>query len=249
MSSTRQIFLSLLLLIPYTLADTSSLQAQEGALGTLLLDDNAPKFSSGQVLASGWTTDQSSGPEFRLPQASNPVIDSYELPLAGESIDCGGTKSEQIQPTRRLRRSRLVGKREGTSCEDPQLQRSNPASGSGSRGGRSETKGPRPGQQPRHPEPEDGVVQDLVSRVRGVLGEANMAICWSSDPYYRVPICVPVSAMRVSPTTTVEPARLCKLWDFCVPPYFLNELTGHIFFAGYLLSQRLKEFIEPKENY
>lgn len=246
MPSTRQIFLSLFLLILYTLADTPSLQAQEGALGALLPDDNAPKFSSGQVLASGWTTDQSSGPEFRLPQASNPVIDSYELPLAGESIDCGGTNSEHIQPTRRLRRSPLVGKREGASCEGPQLQRSNPASGSGSGGGRSETKAPRPGQQPRHPEPEDGVVQDLISRVRGVLGEANVAICWSSDPYYRVPICVPISPLRVSPTATVEPARLCKLWDFCVPPSFLNKLTEHIFFAGYLLSQRLKAVVEPK---
>lgn len=211
MPSTSQILLSLLLLVPYTLADTSSPQAQEGSLGAFLPDDDTPESSSGQVSASGWTTDESSGPEFKLPQASNPMIDSSELPLAGESTDCDDTNPEQIQPTSKLRRSQLVGKRKKPFCADPQYQRSNPASGSGPESGRSQTKGPRPGQQPQHPEPEAGAVQDLISRVRGVLGEANMAMCWSSDPYYRVPICVPISPLRVSPTATVEPARLCKL--------------------------------------
>lgn len=231
MLSTSQILLSLLLLVPYTLADTSSPQAQEGSLRALLPDDDAPESSSGQVSASGWTTDKSSGPGFRLPQASNPVIDSSELPLAGESTDCDGTNPGQIQPTSRLRRSQLVGKREKTLCVNPQYQRSNPASGSGPGSGRSQTKGPGPGQQPRHPEPEAGVVQDLISRVRGVLGEANVAMCWSSDPYYRVPICVPISPPRVSPAATVEPARLCKL-EF-LPPVS-QRVIEQIFLAGYL---------------
>lgn len=210
MQSTSQILLSLLLLVPYTLADSSSPQAQDGALGGLLPDDDATEFSSGQVSASGWTTDDSSGLEFRSLQASNPVFDSSELPLVGESTDCDGTNPEQVQPTSRLRRSRLVGKREKPLCVNPQSQISNPASGSGSGSGRSQTKGPGGGQQPQLPEPEAGVVQYLISRVRGTLGEANLAVCWSSDPYYRVPICVPITPLRVSPAATVEPARLCK---------------------------------------
>lgn len=211
MPSTSQILLSLLLLVPYSLADTSSPQAQDGAVGVFLSDDDAPESSSGQVSASGWTTDDSSGPEFRPPQASNPVINSSEFPLAGESTHCDGTIPEQIQPTSRLRRSQLVGKREKPLCVNPQIQRSNPAAGSGPGRGRSQTKGPAPGRQPRHPEPEAEAVLDLISRVKGVLGEANVAMCWSSDPYYRVPICVPSSPLRVSPAATVEPARLCKL--------------------------------------
>lgn len=220
MPSTSQILLSLLLLVPYTLADTSSPQAQDGALGALLPDDDASESSSGQVSASGWTTDDSSGPEFRPSQASNPVIKSSELPPAGERTDCDGTNPEQIQPTSRFRRSQLVGKREKALCVSPQNQRSNPASGSGPGSGTSQTKRPGPGQQPRHPEPEAEVVQDLISRVRGVLGEANVAICWSTDSYYRVPICVPSTPLRVSPAATVEPARLCKLGSL---PQFLNE--------------------------
>lgn len=211
MPSTSQILLWLLLLVPYTLADSSSPQAQDGALGVLLPDDDAPEPSSGQVSASSWTTDDSSGPEFRPPQASNSVINSSEFPLAGESTDCDGTNPEQIQPTSRFRRSQLVRKREKSFCVSPQNQRSNPASGSGTGSGRSQTKGPGPGQQPWRPEPEAEVVQDLISRVRGVLGVANVALCWSSDPYYRVPICVPSTPLRVSPAATVEPARLCKL--------------------------------------
>lgn len=221
MPSTSQILLLLLFLVPYTLADTPSPQAQEGALGALF----APESSSGQVLAPSWTTDESSGqvsasiwttdeisgPDSGLPPPSNPVLDSSELPLGSESIDCSGTKPEQTQPTSRLRRSRLVGKRERNFCANPQFQRSNPASGSGPESGRSQTKGPGPGQQPQHPEPDAEVIQELISRVRGVLGKTNEALCWSSDPYYRVPICVPISPFRVSPTATVEPARLCKL--------------------------------------
>lgn len=231
MPSTSQILLSLLLLVPYTLADTSSPQAQDGALGALLPDGDAPESSSGQVSASGWTTDDSSGSEFRPPQASNPVIDSSELPLAGESTDCDGTSPEQIQPTSRLRRSQLVGKREKPFCAYTQYQRSNPASGSGPGSGRSQTEGPGSGRQPRLPEPEAGVVQDLISRVRGVLGEANVAMCWSSDPYYRVPICAPISPLRVSPAATVEPARLCKLG--LLRPVS-QRVIEHTFFAGYL---------------
>lgn len=203
--------LSLLLLVPYTLADSSGLQAQDGALGALLPDDDAPGSSSGgQVSASGWTTDDSSGLEFRPLQASNPVVDSSELPLVGESADCDGTNPEKIQPTSRLRRSQLVGKREKPFCVNPQSQISNPASGSGSGNGRSQTKGPGGGQQPQLPEPEAEVVQNLILRVRGTLGQANLAICWSSDPYYRVPVCVPITPLRVSPAATVEPARLCR---------------------------------------
>lgn len=210
MPSTSQILLSLFLLVPYTLADGSNPQAQDVALGALLPDDDAPESYSGQISASGWTTDDSSGIEFRPPEASNPVIDSSELPLIGESTDCDGTNPEQIQPPSRLRRSQLFGKREKPLCVNPQSQISNPASGSGSGSGRSQTKGPGGGQQPQLPEPEAGVVQELISRVRGTLGEANLAICWSSDPYYRVPICVPITPLRVSPAATVEPARLCK---------------------------------------
>lgn len=245
MPSTSQILLSLLLLVAYILADISSPRAQDGTLGALLPDDDAPETSSGQVSASSWTTDDSSGLEFRPPQASNPVIDSSELPLAGESTDCDGTSPEQHQPTSRLRRSQLVGKREKPFCANPQYHRSTPASGSGPGSGRSQTKVPGPGQQPRHPEPEDGVVQDLISRVRGVLGEANMAICWSSDPYYRVPICVPISPLRVSPAATVEPARLCKL-GFLPPDS--QRVIEHIFFAGYLHLKIESSYSIKKKN-
>ena len=226
MPLTSQIIFSLLLLVIYTLADASSLQAQEGALAALLTDDT-PESSSGQVATPSWTTDESSGevsasgwakdedsgPDFGLPPASNPVIDSSELPLlGGGSTDCGGTPPEQIQLASRLKRSRLVGKREKPFCANPQLLRSNPTSESVPGSGRSQTKGPSgPDKKLRHPEPEAEVIQNLVTQVRGVLGESNEALCSSSDPYYRVPICVPFSPSRFSPTATIEPARLCKL--------------------------------------
>lgn len=217
MPSTSQILLSLLLLVPYNLA---SPQAQDAALGALLPDVDAPESSSGKVSASDWTTDDSKGLEFGPPQASNPVIDSSELPLVGEGADCDGTNPEKIQPTSRLRRSQLVGKHEKPLCVNPQSQISNPASRSGSGSGRSQTKGPGGRRQPQLPEPEAEVIRNLI-RVRGTLGKANLAMCWSSDAYYRVPICVPITPFRVSPAEMVEPARLCK-FGF-LPPVFLKS--------------------------
>lgn len=210
MLSTSQRLLLLILIAPYALTDNSSPEPQGGTVGALLLDD-APKSSSGQVLASGWTTDESPGPEFGLPQASTPVIDSSELPLGGESIDCSGSNTGQIQPASKSKRSRIIGKREKTFCTNPQFQRPKPAS---EPSGRSQTKGPGSGEeayrQPRLPEPDAEVIQNLVSRVKGTLGNANWALCRSSNPYYRVPICVPILPIRFSPAATVEPARLCK---------------------------------------
>lgn len=226
MPCTSQIIFSLLLLGIHTLANVSSLQGQEGALAALLPDDTpesssgqvaAPSWTtdegSGEVSASGWAIDEGSGSDPGLPPASNPVIDSSELPLlGGGSTDCGGTNPEQIHPASRLKRSRLVGKRERPFCANPQFLRSDPTSKTVPGSGRSQIKGPGGhDKQPRHPEPEAEVIQNLVTRVRGVLGESNEALCWSSDPYYRVPICVPFSPARFSPAATIEPARLCKL--------------------------------------
>lgn len=214
MRSTSHGLHLLLLLVSYALADISNPQAHEGAVGAPLSDD-VPDFSSDQISASGWTIDKSSGPELGLPQASTPVIDSSsELPLGVVSIDCSGSNTDQIQPASKLKRSRIVDKREKTFCTSPQIQSPKSPPEPAPRSGRPQTKGPGPGEEtgrlPRPPEPDAQVLENLVTRVRGNLGKANGAVCWSSDPYYRVPICVPVSASRFSPAVTVEPARLCK---------------------------------------
>lgn len=216
MPSTNQIVLSLLLLVPYTLANNSSPQAQEVAVETILSDD-APESSSDQVPASGRTTDRSGGTEFGLPPVWAPVTDSSEFPLGGsESIDCDGTNLDQSQLTSRLRRSRLLDKREKSFCTNPQqFERLKPASEPVPGRGRSQTKGPGPGegsgQQPAYPEPEDGAIQELLGQVKGRLGKSNGALCPSSNFNYRIPICVQIFPIRFSPAAKVEPARLCKL--------------------------------------
>ena len=213
MPSTSHILVLLLLLASYALTDFSNPQAHEGALGAR--SDDVPDFSSDQVSASGWTIDKSSGPELGLPQASTPVIDSSsELPLGVVRIDCSGSNTDQIQLASKLKRSRTAHKREQTFCTNPQFQRSKPPSEPVPRNGRSQTKGPGSGEEsgrpPRLPEPDPQALENLVTRVRGNLGKANGAVCLSSDPYYRVPICVPIAPLRFSPAAVVEPARLCK---------------------------------------
>lgn len=203
MPSTSQKFLFLLLLVPYGLTDNSIPLVQEGAVGAFNSDD-APESSRDHVSASGWTTDESSDPEFGLPQPSTPATDTSELPLGAESIECGATNPDQVQPTSKLKRSRIIDKREKPFCANPQFQRSKPASGP------VPGSGEEAGRQPRLPQPDAGVLENLVSRVKGTLGRPNGALCWSSNPYYRVPICVPVLPVRISPAATVEPARLCK---------------------------------------
>lgn len=223
---SQRFLMLLFLLVPYILTDNLSPQIQEVAVGALNSDD-APEFLRDHVSASGWTTAESSDPELGLPQPITPVIESSELPLGvDESVDCSGAIPDQVQPASKPKRSRIVDKRETTFCINSQFQKPKPASEPVPGSGRSQTKGPasgdEAGRQPRLPEPDAGIIENLVSRVRGTLGKPNAALCLSNNPYYRIPICVSVSPVRFSPAATVEPARLCKYFPkklkhpFCI---------------------------------
>lgn len=237
-STIRKRFVSLLVLIQYTVADNSPLQAvyQENSLASssVTLDDSLLAFSGVSEFTTPYTSSSASSEPATNPSdpRSNPQNNNGPEPLLLSNQDCHSA-AEQTYPSRRRRKRQ----NEKTFCDNPTPGTSNQLeNNNGKINPNSPTQNsvPNPNGHDKIPTKVQAPVPEPNERVRFFLysmpgwdGEPNPTACNNPDyPLIQVPICAPPappSVRRISPAEFVVPCKLRKSFPFL---YFLHYLLN-----------------------